>query len=154
MGVAQLKKLPAFIEQRKRNWRRLRDGLRSLEEFFILPEATPHSDPSWFGFLLTVRPEAPFNRNELVRFLESRQIGTRLLFGGNLTRQPAYRHVQYRTVGALNNCRSGKFTPNNSRILATNCTPSMECPPIRKKLSSGSTDGSSSNDATRAATWP
>ena len=103
VGVAQLKKLPAFIEKRKRNWRRLRDGLGSLEEFFILPEATPHSDPSWFGFLLTVRPEAPFTRNDLVRFLERRKIGTRLLFGGNLTRQPAYRHVQYRTVGALEN---------------------------------------------------
>lgn len=103
IGVAQLKKLPGFIEARKRNWRLLYEGLKSLDEFFILPEATPNSDPSWFGFLLTVRPEAPFSRNDLVRYLERCKIGTRLLFGGNLTRQPAYQSVPYRVVGELVN---------------------------------------------------
>src|SRR5262249_5219368 len=78
VGVAQLRKLPEFIATRKRNWGRLRAGLASLEEFFILPEATPESDPSWFGFLLTVRPEAPFGRPELIRYLEQRKIATRL----------------------------------------------------------------------------
>lgn len=103
VGVAQLKKLPGFIEARKRNWRLLYEGIKPLEEFFILPQATPGSDPSWFGFLLTVRPEAPFTRNDLVRHLESCRIGTRLLFGGNLTRQPAYASTHYRVVGDLAN---------------------------------------------------
>jgi len=103
VGVAQLRKLPEFIATRKRNWGRLRAGLASLEEFFILPEATPESDPSWFGFLLTVRPEAPFGRPELIRYLEQRKIATRLLFGGNLLRQPAYREVEHRVAGELTN---------------------------------------------------
>ena len=103
VGVAQLAKLPEFVEARRRNWRYLREGLTDLEEFFVLPEPTPESEPSWFGFVLTVRPEAPFGRYELVRYLESRQIATRLLFGGNLTRQPAFQDVSYRTVGALEN---------------------------------------------------
>ena len=103
VGVAQLKKLPSFIEARKRNWRLLYEGLKSLEEFFILPQPTPGSDPSWFGFAITVRPGAPFTRNELVQYLESKKIATRLLFGGNLTRQPAYQDVAYRTVGDLKN---------------------------------------------------
>ena len=103
VGVSQLKKLPSFIAARKRNWQRLHDGLTSLEEFLILPRPTPDSDPSWFGFALTVRPNAPFTRDALVRFLESRKIGTRLLFGGNLLRQPAYRGVVHRVVGDLAN---------------------------------------------------
>jgi CDP-6-deoxy-D-xylo-4-hexulose-3-dehydrase len=103
VGVSQLEKLPRFIEARKRNWRRLRDGLRHLEEFLILPQATANSDPSWFGFALSVRSGAPFTRRALVRFLESRRIGTRLLFGGNLLRQPAYRDVPRRVVGDLDN---------------------------------------------------
>lgn len=103
VGLAQLQKLPRFIEIRKRNWQHLRAGLAPYEEFLILPEPTPGSDPSWFGFLLTVRPEAPFSRNELIAFLESNQIATRLLFSGNITRQPAYQHVPYRVVGDLNN---------------------------------------------------
>jgi CDP-6-deoxy-D-xylo-4-hexulose-3-dehydrase len=101
VGVAQLKKLPEFIEIRKRNWSLLQEGLQEFNEFFILPRPTPHSDPSWFGFLLTVRPEAPFTRNELVRYLESNKIATRLLFGGNLLRQPAYQHIPHRIVGKL-----------------------------------------------------
>ena len=101
VGVSQLAKLPRFIEVRKRNWRRLRDGLAGTAEFLILPEPTPNSDPSWFGFAMTVRPEAPFTRSALVQFLESRRIGTRLLFGGNLLRQPAYRQIAHRVVGDL-----------------------------------------------------
>ena len=103
VGVAQLEKLPNFIDVRKRNWQLLYDGLKPYEEFFILPEATPNSDPSWFGFLLTVRPDAPFSRNELVQFLEANQVATRLLFSGNITRQPAYQNVPYRVVGDLTN---------------------------------------------------
>jgi CDP-6-deoxy-D-xylo-4-hexulose-3-dehydrase len=74
-----------------------------LEEFFILPRPTPGSEPSWFGFPLAVRPEAPFTRLEVLRYLEQRKIGTRLLFGGNLVRQPAYQGVQHRVVGELEN---------------------------------------------------
>ena len=103
VGVAQLKKLPAFIEARRRNFQLLYEGLRALQEFFILPEATPGSEPSWFGFPLAVRPEAPFTRNQVVRYLESHKIATRLLFGGNIVRQPAYHDVQYRVVGDLKN---------------------------------------------------
>lgn len=103
VGVAQLKKLPDFIEARKRNWKYLKDKLQSLEEFFILPEATLNSDPSWFGFLLTVRPTAPFSRNDITSYLEKHKIATRLLFGGNLTKQPAYKDTNYRVVGDLKN---------------------------------------------------
>ncbi len=103
VGLAQLQKLPDFIETRKRNWRHLRAGLAPFEEFLILPEAAPDSDPSWFGFLLTVRPEAPFSRHELVNYLETNRVATRLLFSGNITRQPAYQDVPYRVVGDLTN---------------------------------------------------
>ncbi len=103
VGVSQLKKLPEFIERRRANFRALREGLQDLEEFFILPEATPHSEPSWFGFPLAVRTDAPFNRNQAIAFLESRKIATRLLFGGNLLRQPAYQGIKHRVVGPLDN---------------------------------------------------
>jgi CDP-6-deoxy-D-xylo-4-hexulose-3-dehydrase len=103
IGVAQLGKVDGFIERRKRNWTRLREGLAPAAEWLLLPEATPHSDPSWFGFAMTVRDEAPFTRRAFVEFLESRKIGTRLLFGGNLLRQPAYRDVPHRVAGALIN---------------------------------------------------
>lgn len=101
VGVSQLKKLPGFIEKRRANFRALRDGLKDLEEFFILPEATPQSEPSWFGFPIAVRPGAPFNRNQAIAFLENRKIATRLLFGGNLLRQPAYQGIRHRVVGSL-----------------------------------------------------
>jgi CDP-6-deoxy-D-xylo-4-hexulose-3-dehydrase len=103
VGVAQLQKAPRFIEIRRRNWRLLYDGLRPMEDWLLLPRPTPGSDPSWFGFPLTVRPEAPFTRNELVAHLEGEQIGTRLLFGGNLLRQPAYQGIPHRVVGDLRN---------------------------------------------------
>ena len=103
VGVAQMKRLPHFIEARRMNWQRLQDGLKGLEHFLQLPEATPGSNPSWFGFLITVRPESPRTRNEIVRFLEARKIGTRLLFAGNLLRQPAYRDIPHRVIGSLEN---------------------------------------------------
>ncbi|MEO1443413.1 MAG: DegT/DnrJ/EryC1/StrS family aminotransferase, partial [Chloroflexota bacterium] len=103
VGVSQLKKVPGFIAARKYNWQRLREGLADLEEHFILPEATPNSDPSWFGFALTVRPESPLQRNDVIRYIEDRHVKTRLLFGGNLIRQPAYKDLNYRVVGDLTN---------------------------------------------------
>lgn len=103
IGCAQMRKLPAFVEKRRDNWQYLRDGLRSVEEFFVLPRATTGSDPSWFGFALTIRPNAPFSRDQLLRRLQERRIATRLLFGGDLRRQPAYQNAQYRSVGALPN---------------------------------------------------
>ncbi len=103
VGVAQLQKLDGFVEARRHNFARLREGLRGLEEFFILPEATERAEPSWFGFALAVRPGAPFTRNQVTAYLEERKIATRLLFGGNLTRQPAYRDHDYRVIGPLSN---------------------------------------------------
>lgn len=101
IGVAQLAKAPAFVETRRRNFSALWHGLSALQEFLILPEATPGSEPSWFGFPLTVADTAPFTRNDLVVSLEQRKIGTRLLFGGNLVRQPAYQNARYRVAGSL-----------------------------------------------------
>ena len=102
-GVAQLEKLEGFIAARKRNFAYLTERLSPMSDVFLLPEATPGSDPSWFGFPVAVRPESGVRRDELVRFLNSRQIGTRLLFGGNLLRQPAYRDIERRVIGDLPN---------------------------------------------------
>jgi len=101
VGVSQMKKLPQFIEKRKANFKYVFDRLSQLDEFFLLPETTPNADPSWFGFPIYVRPEAPFTRDETVRWLENHKIGTRLLFAGNLIRQPAYRGKTYRVIGDL-----------------------------------------------------
>ena len=103
LGFSQLKKLPRFIELRWQNFQILYDGLRNLEEFFILPAATTHSQPSWFGFPIAVRPEAPFSRHDLILYLDQQKIDTRLLFGGNLTRQPVFQDVTYRKIGELKN---------------------------------------------------
>jgi CDP-6-deoxy-D-xylo-4-hexulose-3-dehydrase len=103
VGVAQLQKLPDFIARRRHNWQRLHDGLVGLSDVLVLPRPTANSNPSWFGFALTVRPDAPFKRPELIQWLESRRIATRQLFGGNLLRQPAYRDVPHRVVGDLTN---------------------------------------------------
>jgi len=103
VGLAQLDRLSGFIAQRRANFAYLRDRLKPFEEFLILPEATPNSDPSWFGFPITVRPRAPFSRLDLLTFYDAAKIGSRLLFAGNLTRQPAYRDVPYRISGALTN---------------------------------------------------
>lgn len=103
VGLAQLRKLPAFIEKRRQNFSFLRTRLTELEEFLILPEPTANSHPSWFGFPLTLRENAPCSRDVLVRELDRRRIGTRLLFGGNLLRQPAYAGIPHRVVSNLEN---------------------------------------------------
>jgi CDP-4-dehydro-6-deoxyglucose reductase, E1 len=105
VGVSQLSKLPAFIEARRRNWSRLREGLARYGELLALPEATPRSEPSWFGFLISVRPNNHFGRADLIRFLERKKIATRLLFGGDLLKQPAYEGIAHRVVGELENTR-------------------------------------------------
>lgn len=110
VGVAQLKKLSGFIAARRRNFRLLHDALHDMEDLLILPEATPDSDPSWFGFPIAVRPGGPFTRTQLVQHLYSRKIGTRLLFGGNLVRQPAYKDRHFRSIGTLENT---DFTMDN-----------------------------------------
>lgn len=103
LGVSQIAKLPEFIEKRKANFSYLKNALKPLEEFLLLPEATPESDPSWFGFPIGVKPGAPFTRDQLTRALETNKIGTRLLFAGNLIRQPAYEGWEFRVVGDLPN---------------------------------------------------
>jgi CDP-6-deoxy-D-xylo-4-hexulose-3-dehydrase len=103
VGLAQLDRLEGFIEARRRNFALLIDAFREFEDLFILPEATPNSDPSWFGFPLTLRENAGFTREDLTQFFDARKIGTRLLFGGNLIRQPYMRGRNYRVVGDLTN---------------------------------------------------
>ncbi|MEI8315055.1 MAG: lipopolysaccharide biosynthesis protein RfbH [Verrucomicrobiota bacterium] len=103
IGVAQLQKLPAFIAARRRNFATLRSGLAELSDVLLLPEPTTGSEPSWFGFPIAVRPEAAFTREQVIRHLEAAKISTRLLFGGNLVRQPAYRDVPQRRIGNLAN---------------------------------------------------
>jgi dTDP-4-dehydro-2,6-dideoxy-D-glucose 3-dehydratase len=103
LGMTQLAKIDEFGEARRKNWQRLRMGLADLPGI-RLPEPTPGSDPSWFGFMITVEPGAPFDRRGLQAYLEQRQIRTRAPFGGNLTRQPAYMSTRYRVVGELVNC--------------------------------------------------
>jgi len=99
IGCAQLDKLPGFTEARKKNWRVLRDGLAELEKWFILPEATDNSDPSWFGFILTVRETAGFTRDQILNFLETNNIQTRTLFAGNLVRQPCFDEMRLKGEG-------------------------------------------------------
>lgn len=103
VGVAQLAKLPAFIEARRQNFDILWQGLSDLQDVLVLPQATPGAEPSWFGFPIAVRPEASITRNGLVRYLESHKVATRLLFGGNLVRQPAYQGVPFRVLDDLHN---------------------------------------------------
>jgi CDP-6-deoxy-D-xylo-4-hexulose-3-dehydrase len=105
VGISQLQKADRFVAMRRNNFARLTSAFRAhaLDEHFILPEATPNSAPSWFGYLLTIRDGSPLKRRDVVKYLESRKVGTRLLFAGNLTRQPALRDVEYRVVGALTN---------------------------------------------------
>ncbi|WP_459649054.1 lipopolysaccharide biosynthesis protein RfbH [Kitasatospora sp. Ki12] len=102
LGETQLTKLDEFGRLRRRNWARLREALDGLPGL-LLPRPTEGSDPSWFGFVITVLPDAPYTRAELVAFLEARAIGTRRFFAGNLTRQPAYAHANYRVAGTLEN---------------------------------------------------
>jgi len=103
LGVSQIDKLPHFIERRKENFAYLKQVLKPLEQYIVLPEATPDSDPSWFGFPIGVKEDAPFKRDQLTKALEGNKIGTRLLFAGNLLRQPAYEGWEYRVVGEMTN---------------------------------------------------
>jgi len=103
IGLAQMSSLESFILTRKVNWQYLYDGLVELSDYFILPEATPNSDPSWFGFALSLKHNSKFNRNELIAHLESKKIGTRLMFAGNLTLQPAFQNLKFRVHGDLSN---------------------------------------------------
>ncbi len=103
LGVAQIAKLPEFIERRKANFAYLKKAMKPLEEFLQLPVAGENADPSWFGFPIGVKEGAPFTRDQLTKALEAKKIGTRLVFAGNLTRQPAYEGYEYRVVGEMPN---------------------------------------------------
>jgi CDP-6-deoxy-D-xylo-4-hexulose-3-dehydrase len=110
LGTSQIEKLPHFIDRRKENFQWLLSALKPVEDYLLLPEATPGSDPSWFGFPIGVRQNTHFTRENLIRALDAKKIGTRLLFGGNLLRQPAYQDCAYRVVGNLPNT---DFVMNN-----------------------------------------
>ena len=116
LGVSQIEKLPHFVERRKENFRYLRAKLEPLGDVLMLPEATPGADPSWFGFPISVREDAPFKRDQLTRALEANKVGTRLIFAGNLLRQPAYEGWEYRVVGEMTNT---DFVMNQSFWIGT-----------------------------------
>lgn len=101
VGRAQMSKLPEFVWKRRDNWAYYRHELEEFSEFLIMPEAQPRSNPSWFGFALTVREGAPFTRRDLVTYLEAHKVGTRMMFGGNLLRHPAYEGIQHRIISPL-----------------------------------------------------
>jgi len=103
IGVAQLEKLQSFIDARKKNWKKLYLGLKKYEDYFILPKATNKSDPSWFGFHLTLKENCSFSRNSITRFLEDNNVATRLIFTGNIIKQPYFEGLDYRISGDLSN---------------------------------------------------
>ncbi|MFH1905715.1 MAG: lipopolysaccharide biosynthesis protein RfbH [bacterium] len=103
IGVEQLKKLPSFVEKRKENFKVLYNKLKKYENYFVLPQTTKNSDPSWFGFPILIKGNAPFTRNDWVRYLEKNKVATRMLFGGNLIKQPAYKNAKYKVFGDLKN---------------------------------------------------
>jgi len=103
VGLGQLTKLSKFIVARKENFSYLKNELKEFEKYLILPESTPRSKPSWFGFPITVKESAPFSKNDLVNFLASKLIDTRPLFAGNITKQPYFENISYRVVGNLEN---------------------------------------------------
>ncbi len=103
VGLAQMDRLEGFIEARKKNFTHLKKALAPLEKYLILPEPTTNSEPSWFGFPITISEDAPFSRVELLRYLDENKIGTRLLFAGNLTKQPYFQGLNYRISDNLNN---------------------------------------------------
>jgi CDP-6-deoxy-D-xylo-4-hexulose-3-dehydrase len=105
LGVAQVDKLPDFVAARQRNFRWLYEGLRAYQEFIILPTQHPQADVSWFAFPITVRPGAPFSRQELVGWLVQNKIETRFLFAGDIRQQPAYQNITQRSVGQLPNSK-------------------------------------------------
>jgi CDP-6-deoxy-D-xylo-4-hexulose-3-dehydrase len=102
-GLAQLERLPEFIQTRKKNFDFLKNELSKLEEFLILPAASSGSDPSWFGFPITLKKAAPVNRLDLLTYLDQAKVGTRLLFAGNLTRQPSLKGQTFRIASNLTN---------------------------------------------------
>ena len=110
IGCEQLKKFPSFIEKRRHNWQRLHDTLKSVEDRIILPEPAENSEPSWFGFLVSVKPESGLDRNQVTRYMEEHNIQTRLLFSGNLIKHPCFNQIRgtnaYRVVGDLDNTNS------------------------------------------------
>ena len=110
-GLAQLKSLEKFIKKRKENFNFLYKNLKSLEDFLLLPEAEENSDPSWFGFPISLKENIAFNRNELINYLNTNKIGTRLLFSGNITKQPYMKYINYKVHKNLNN---SDFVMNNS----------------------------------------
>jgi CDP-6-deoxy-D-xylo-4-hexulose-3-dehydrase len=103
IGVEQLKKLPGFIERRKENFSLLHRGLKKYDDYLVLPRPTPYSDPSWFGFPILIRDDAGFTRNDIVHFLDEYKVATRMLFGGNLMKQPAYSDMVSRSTAPLVN---------------------------------------------------
>ena len=115
VGIEQLKKFPSFIERRKHNWARLHAALEDIQDKIILPEPAENSDPSWFGFLISVRPEPGLNRNDVTKYIESKNVQTRLLFSGNIIKQPCFNEIRgtdaYRVVGNLEN---SDFVVNNT----------------------------------------
>jgi CDP-6-deoxy-D-xylo-4-hexulose-3-dehydrase len=102
-GLAQLDRANEFIAARKANFQYLKERLQPLDEFLLLPEATPNSEPSWFGFPITLREDTPFSRVDLLKYLDQNKVGTRLLFAGNVTRQPYFAQLRYRVAGSLEN---------------------------------------------------
>jgi CDP-6-deoxy-D-xylo-4-hexulose-3-dehydrase len=125
IGCAQLEKLPGFIEARKKNWNLLRMGLSDLSDCFILPEPAPGSDPSWFGFLLTVRENAGFTRDDIVAHLEKAGIQTRMLFAGNLIKHPCFDEMRKSGQGYRIVSTSGSQLPTPNSKLST---PSSQLP--------------------------
>ncbi len=103
LGLAQMKKLPGFVETRRHNFDRLKAGLKQFEDKLILPEPTPNSEPSWFGFLITVKEDSGITRNDIIEALTKAKIDTRLLFAGDVRKQPYFKNIEYRCVGDLKN---------------------------------------------------
>jgi CDP-4-dehydro-6-deoxyglucose reductase, E1 len=116
IGCAQLEKLDSFVRMRRNNWQILYDGIKDFEKFFILPQPQKNSKPSWFGFMLTVKPNAPFSRDEIVRHLEQNNIQTRMLFAGNFVRQPAFDKMRQKRTGfrIIDNLKNTDILTNNS----------------------------------------
>lgn len=114
VGAAQMDKLDSFIARRKEHFRLITEGLQGMEDYFLLPRATEHSDPAWFAYILAVRDEAPFSRIDLVRYLEQNLIETRSMFAGNLLRQPGYMNIEHRVVGDLTHT---DFVMNNTLFM-------------------------------------
>jgi len=106
IGCAQLEKLPSFIKVRKNNFNLIYDFLKRYDKYLILPKTENSSEPSWFGFPILVKETTPFKRSDIVNYLEDNKIATRMLFGGNLLNQPAYKNMKCRVYGALKNTNS------------------------------------------------